>query len=333
MEDWGGHMTALPQISRFIDSNITEGDFKVALSELRDYLNGLLGEDGTPATAGKKLNLPMSGVLEKTQDCTATSADKGKVFRFTGTSAMTLSLDAAMALGDGWNITVINDSSADLVIDPYAGETIDGQETLTLGAGLRTGIVCDGTRMMTTYRQAEPETPDIQINRKTITSSETFIVPDGVTRLFVKLCGGGGGGGSIMGGSGSSNFVNGGPGGTSSFGSYATATGGSGGSYTGRTVSIGSGSGVGLDVNLSGSPGVAGYAECGDMPFPYGHGGAHYGYNESYFGGIGGGAGGYTSGFINVTPGEGIGVTIAGGGSSRVHAGGSGCCIVEWVTK
>ena len=74
-------MTALPQISRFIDSNITEGDFKVALSELRDYLNGLLGEDGTPATAGKKLNLPMSGVLEKTQDCTATSADKGKVLQ------------------------------------------------------------------------------------------------------------------------------------------------------------------------------------------------------------------------------------------------------------
>lgn len=160
-------MTALPQISRFIDSNITEGDFKVALSELRDYLNGLLGEDGTPATAGKKLNLPMSGVLEKTQDCTATSADKGKVFRFTGTSAMTLSLDAAMALGDGWNITVINDSSADLVIDPYAGETIDGQETYVLKAQGRAGVVCDGTRCYTTV----PAVPDTVANAGYATSA------------------------------------------------------------------------------------------------------------------------------------------------------------------
>ena len=183
-------MTALPQISRFIDSNITEGDFKVALSELRDYLNGLLGEDGTPATAGKKLNLPMSGVLEKTQDCTATSADKGKVLRFTGASAMTLSLDAAMALGDGWNITVINDSSADLVIDPYAGETIDGNETLTLGAGLRTGIVCDGTRMMTAYKPAEREVSGNQL----FTQNGTFIVPDGVTQITVYIASGGGGG-------------------------------------------------------------------------------------------------------------------------------------------
>ena len=257
-------MTALPQISRFIDSNITEGDFKVALSELRDYLNGLLGEDGTPATAGKKLNLPMSGVLEKTQDCTATSADKGKVFRFTGTSAMTLSLDAAMALGDGWNITVINDSSANLVIDPYAGETIDGNETLILGAGLRTGIVCDGTRMMTTYRQAEPESGGIQ----KFSGNGTFVVPDGVTTINVLIQGGGGGGGGngqwsggqgpgTGGASGGTAFlcmnvtsgeqypvtvgsagaagvganVSGGAGGTSSFGeSYATGGGGGGAS-------------------------------------------------------------------------------------------------------
>ena len=134
---------------------------------MRDYLNGLLGEDGTPATAGKKLNLPMSGVLEKTQDCTATSADKGKVLRFTGASAMTLSLDAAMALGDGWNITVINDSSADLVIDPYAGETIDGQETYTLRAKGRAGVVCDGTRCYTTV----PAVPDTVANAGYATSA------------------------------------------------------------------------------------------------------------------------------------------------------------------
>lgn len=238
-------MTALPQISRFIDSNITEGDFKVALSELRDYLNGLLGEDGTPATAGKKLNLPMSGVLEKTQDCTATSADKGKVFRFTGTSAMTLSLDAAMALGDGWNITVINDSSADLVIDPYAGETIDGNETLTLGAGLRTGIVCDGTRMMTTYRQAEPESGGIQ----KFSGNGTFVVPDGVTAINVLIQGGGGGGSGNGQWSGGQGPGNGGASGGAVF-LYMTVT--SGSQYP---VTVGSAGAAGVGGNLPGGAG------------------------------------------------------------------------------
>lgn len=201
-------MTALPQISRFIDSNITEGDFKVALSELRDYLNGLLGEDGTPATAGKKLNLPMSGVLEKTQDCTATSADKGKVFRFTGTSAMTLSLDAAMALGDGWNITVINDSSADLVIDPYAGETIDGQETYTLKAKGRAGVVCDGTRCYTTV----PAVPDTVANAGYATSAgyaDSAGSVAGISNPMSRDAGAGGIGSIVLGSGGGEVAVNG----------------------------------------------------------------------------------------------------------------------------
>ncbi len=301
-------MTALPQISRFIDSNITEGDFKVALSELRDYLNGLLGEDGTPATAGKKLNLPMSGVLEKTQDCTATSADKGKVFRFTGASAMTLSLDAAMALGDGWNITIINDSSADLVIDPYAGETIDGNETLTLGAGLRTGIVCDGTRMMTTYRQAEPDIVVPATGIHYFFQSGTFVVPDGVYAVKVRLCGGGGGGGA-------NSYYQGGSGGTSSFGSYISATGGSGGGSGGGA---GSGTGGAISTNVANSAGMYGYGDGG------------YSSRES------GRAGGYAEGVFDVTPGQIIPVTVGSGGAPYLssnwtaYAGGAGLCMVEW---
>lgn len=313
MEDWGGHMTALPQISRFIDSNITEGDFKVALSELRDYLNGLLGEDGTPATAGKKLNLPMSCVLEKTQDCTATSADKGKVLRFTGASAMTLSLDAAMALGDGWNITVINDSSADLVIDPYVGELIDGQETLILGAGLRTGIVCDGTRLMTTYKQEKPEIPDIPgAGMQIFTASGTFTPPVGVRKVMVFLIGGGGGGGG-------SDYMNPTAGGTSSFGAAMTATGGGAGSRSGSIAGAG------------GYPlGVAGNGTAGAPPplFGYGAGGTGTG---SYSGG-GGGSGGVAIGFVDVTPGVSVSVTVGAGGSADEKFpekfGGSGLCIV-----
>lgn len=149
-------MTALPQISKFIDSKITEGDFKVALSELRDYLNGLLGEDGTTATAGRKLNMPLSDVIEKTENYSAVSADRGKVFRFTGSAGLFLSLDAALALGNGWNVTVINDTSSVVTIVPYTGEVIDGTATYVIKAGGRAGIVCDGTRIYTTV----PAVPD-----------------------------------------------------------------------------------------------------------------------------------------------------------------------------
>ena len=149
-------MTALPQISKFIDSKITEGNFKVALSELRDYLNGLLGEDGTTATAGRKLNMPLSDVIEKTENYSAVSADRGKVFRFTGSAGLFLSLDAALALGNGWNVTVINDTSSVVTIMPYTGEVIDGAATYVIKAGGRAGIVCDGTRIYTTV----PAVPD-----------------------------------------------------------------------------------------------------------------------------------------------------------------------------
>ena len=187
-------MTALPQISKFIDSKITEGDFKVVLSELRDYLSGLLGEDGKTGTARATLKIPLSAIVEKTADYTAKADDTGKVLRFTGDAAITLTLDAATSLGAGWNLTVVNDSSADLTIMPYTGEAIDGESSLVIGAGLRTAIVCDGTRLMTTFRQVEVDTGNMVV----FTGNGTFTVPDGVTQIHVEIIGGGGGGGGSI---------------------------------------------------------------------------------------------------------------------------------------
>lgn len=309
-------MTALPQISRFIDSNITEGDFKVALSELRDYLNGLLGEDGTPATAGKKLNLPMSGVLEKTQDCTATSADKGKVFRFTGTSAMTLSLDAAMALGDGWNLTVINDTSSTVTISPYTGEVIDGAASLVVGAGLRTGIVCDGTRLMTTYKQEEPETLPGK-GARMLEGSGVFKVPDGVTGLSVWCIGGGGGGNHNSGSPGD--------GGDTTFGTYITAYGGKGAPW-----------------GSQGSGGAAGYCSQGNYVTKAGESGLT---RKSYIwapswvettsgngqsGTYSGGGGSSVFAVLSVTPEEEIPFSVGAGGWASNGSGNAGFCYVEW---
>lgn len=44
-------MAALPASTDFTGSAVTEGGFKTAISSLRDYLSGLLGTDGTAATA------------------------------------------------------------------------------------------------------------------------------------------------------------------------------------------------------------------------------------------------------------------------------------------
>lgn len=44
-------MTAIPSKASFTGSTVTQGQFKTSLDTLNDYLTGLLGSDGTPATA------------------------------------------------------------------------------------------------------------------------------------------------------------------------------------------------------------------------------------------------------------------------------------------
>lgn len=51
-------MTALPASTDFTASTVTEGQFKTALTNLRDYLSGLFGADGTQATARNTLGVP-----------------------------------------------------------------------------------------------------------------------------------------------------------------------------------------------------------------------------------------------------------------------------------
>ena len=50
-------MTALPPKTNFTDPTVTEGGFKTAINNLRDYLSGLLGSDGTVATGVAALGL------------------------------------------------------------------------------------------------------------------------------------------------------------------------------------------------------------------------------------------------------------------------------------
>lgn len=50
-------MATLPPKSNFTDTAVTQGGFRSALNQLRDYLAGLLGEQGTAAQARSALGL------------------------------------------------------------------------------------------------------------------------------------------------------------------------------------------------------------------------------------------------------------------------------------
>lgn len=176
------------------------------------------------------------------------------------------------------------------------------------------------------------------------TASGNFTVPNGITALKVRGCGGGSGGGDYRG-----------AGGTTSFGSYCTATGGSSsapgtatggdlnftggkGGTTGNATGTNAGGGVvggghGLS-NMSASPtgllgGTGGTRNITDAT-GYGNGGG-----ASYSGSAraAGDAGGYFEKYITgLTPGTVINVVVGAGGAkgSSGSNGSPGIVIVEW---
>ena len=136
--------TALPPSSDFTGAGVTEGDFKTAISALRDYLSGLLGTDGVTATALATLGAPISGYTAKTTTYSVVAADKGKLINAT-TGTWTLSLLAAATAGDGFNVTVRNSGTGVITVDPNLTENIDGASTLAVNAGESLLLYCDGT--------------------------------------------------------------------------------------------------------------------------------------------------------------------------------------------
>lgn len=176
-------------------------------------------------------------------------------------------------------------------------------------------------------------------NIQTFTSSGTFTVPSGVTKVKVTVVGGGGGGGSTTTGPGSGGGAgataikictvspgqsiavtigsgtgfsaagaNGASGGTSSFGAFCSATGGVGGAG-GAAAAAGGGGGTasGGDINLPGGYGTDGKSSTTTG----GDGGV------SFTGGAGRGTTGFNTGLS--APGYGSGG--GGGGSSTVSSG------------
>jgi len=209
-------------------------------------------------------------------------------------------------------------------------------------AGAIATLIFDGDRFQVSRAPFEG---GLQI----FTSSGTFTVPSGVTRVRARVWGGGGGGGGSNsgwagGGGGGGGYAegiyvvvpgqtipvtvgpgggaaggNGNPGGTSSFGAFCSATGGAGGQSGFGELGLRGlgGTGSGGDINLSGSEGGSAGGNADRLG---GAGGA------APFGGSGTWFGTTIGGKAN-TPGGG------GGGSANGNtpAGGApGLVIVEW---
>lgn len=78
----------------------------------------------------------------------ATNPDRAKVFVWTGALG-TLTLPTAPSVGSGWFITVRNNGTGDLTVDPSGSETINGALTKVFQPGDSAEIVTDGVSWYT----------------------------------------------------------------------------------------------------------------------------------------------------------------------------------------
>lgn len=156
-------MTSLPASSDFTGGAVTEGQFKTALTGLRDFLSGLLGADGVNATALATLGALGAGYAAKTAAYTVVVGDRGKVLNCSGT--WTLSLPAAATAGAGFSFAVRVESGT-ITIDPSGAELIDGSTTVAMVSGRAAWLISTGTEWLRmTMPKAQNTATDITADR------------------------------------------------------------------------------------------------------------------------------------------------------------------------
>lgn len=145
-------MTALPAASDFTGP-ISQGNFKTAITALRDYNAGITGTDGTVATALATLGTLAGTYVAKTAAYTVLTSDRGRSIDAT-TGTWTLSLPAVASAGSGFSLMLRNSGSGVITVDPSGAELIDGVSTLAVAPGRAVLLVCTGTAWISHFMVA-----------------------------------------------------------------------------------------------------------------------------------------------------------------------------------
>ena len=148
-------MTALPAASNFTASTVTEGDQKAFIDNLRLFLVGLFGADGTVATALATLGTLGGTYLARTGAYTVQIADRGRTIDAT-TGSWTLNLPAVAASGAGFSLMLRNSGAGTITVDPSGAEQVDGATTIAVAPGRAAILTCTGTAWVTHWLVGVP---------------------------------------------------------------------------------------------------------------------------------------------------------------------------------
>lgn len=156
-------MAALPPTNDFTDAIRTNIQMKATFAALRDFLSGLLGADGLPATALATLGALGANYAAKAAAYTVVLADRGKLLDATGT--WTLSLPAAATAAAGFTVALRNSGGGTITIDPSGAELVNGAATFSVLSGQCVVLVCTGTAWLSAGSDAQQSNTDASVGR------------------------------------------------------------------------------------------------------------------------------------------------------------------------
>lgn len=142
-------MTALPSSPPPAPSPaFNNNNMHAFLTEMRDFLAGILGTAGTVPAALAALGAMIgAGVVTRTATGSLTAADRGRLVLASGT--ITLTLPTVAAAGNGWSVLVDNTGSGTVTLDGASAETVDGAATVALPRGRAAFVICTGSAWVT----------------------------------------------------------------------------------------------------------------------------------------------------------------------------------------
>ena len=150
----------------------SNGTIGYASNQFQGYRNGSLknflmaGDASSPATS----------FASRSSNTIFGTSDSGTLVSFTSTFTQTFT--AAATLGSSWYISVRNDGTGVITLDPNSSETIDGLTTMAVYPGESFLIFCDGSNFKTIGRRKSGE---VLIQSQSASSSAQLDFTQGLT--------------------------------------------------------------------------------------------------------------------------------------------------------